>query len=297
MQPEYNVILTNSRTPIRPPQNSLTCGEADFHERRRAMASDGERWRANRKRVAGLAARVARINNALMEQEQGVGSDGGIVGDDALEDHFLEPGPRHPFLAHVLLFMLSFRRARLEPGRQEEMSALAAGAVRAVQEAELDQVPGPQPGFLQQFQPGEFFWLARLPVREAALRERPGAPADRVAELLDQVKAVVLGRDDERVVGLLDERVGAAGAVAPFNLVQPQPHPVILVDDSGRERADVRAVWRVRTVWRGRHRLWHLLGSGRRQLIGAGAEHRVPSRLRCGALPPGPHVPDDRGRA
>src|ERR1700689_5465504 len=121
--------------------------------------------------------------------------------------------------------MLSFRRARLEPGSQKEMPTLAASAVRAVQVPELDQVPGPQPGFLQQFQPGEFFWGSRLPVREATLRERPGAPADRIAELLHEVEAVALGRDDERVVGFLDERVGAARTVAPFDLIQPQPHP------------------------------------------------------------------------
>jgi len=47
-------------------------------------------------------------------------------------------------------------------------------------------------------------------VRETALRERPGAPPDRVAEFLDEVEAVILGRDDQREVGLLDERVRTA---------------------------------------------------------------------------------------
>src|ERR1700677_4489897 len=171
LQPNYNVVLTKSVVS-------------------RAICPDLRKCRSARERAhpgeIGLAASVRRVKNTLAEQEQGVGGDRGIVGDHAFGDHFLEPGPWHPFLAHVLLFELSVRRARLEPGRQEEMSALAAGAVRAVQEPKLDQVLRPQPGFLQQFQPGEFFWLARLPVREAALRERPGAPADRIAELLNQ---------------------------------------------------------------------------------------------------------------
>jgi hypothetical protein len=53
---------------------------------------------------------------------------------------------------------------------------------------------------LHQLQPGEFFRAARLAVREPALRERPGTPSDRVPEFLDQVEAVVLGRDDKREV-------------------------------------------------------------------------------------------------
>src|SRR5712691_3559971 len=63
----------------------------------------------------------------LAEQQQRVRRDGGVVGDQALDDHLLEPGPGHPGLAHVLLFRLPFRRARLEPGGQEIVPGLAAG--------------------------------------------------------------------------------------------------------------------------------------------------------------------------
>src|SRR6266851_2517838 len=121
----------------------------------------------------------------LAEQQQGVRGDGGVVGDSALGDHLLEPGPGHPGLAHVLLFALSLRRPWFQPGGQEEVAALAADAVGAVQEPELDQVAGAQPGFLRELEPGEFLRAARLPVREPALRERPGTPPDRVAEFLD----------------------------------------------------------------------------------------------------------------
>ena len=194
----------------------------------------------------------------LAEQQQRVRRDGGVVGDQALADHLLEPGPGHPGLAHVLLFPLPLGRPRREPGGQEVMPGLAAGAVRAVQVPEPDQLAGAQPGLLRELQPGEVLRLAGLPGREPALRERPGAPPDRVAVLLDQVEAVVLGRDDQREVAFLDERVGAARAVAPLDLVPAQPHPVVLVDDAGGEHADIR------TVVRGGHRLGHLLGSGDR---------------------------------
>ncbi len=138
----------------------------------------------------------------LAEQQQRIRRDGGVVGDDALADHLLEPGPGHPGLAHVLLFVFPLRRPRLEPGGQEEVAALAGDAVRAVQVPELDQPLGAQPRLLRELQPGELVRLARRPAREPALRERPSPPPDRVAELLDQVEAVVLGRDDQREVGL-----------------------------------------------------------------------------------------------
>src|SRR6185437_13197741 len=50
------------------------------------------------------------------------------------------------------------------------------------------------------------------------------------------------GRDDQREVTLLDVRVGAAGPVTTFDVVPVQPHPVVLVDHAGRERADIRVV-------------------------------------------------------
>jgi hypothetical protein len=178
----------------------------------------------------------------LAEQQQGVRGDGGVVGDQALADHLREPRPGHPGLAHVLLFVLPLRRPGFQPGGQEEVAALAADAVRAVQVPELDQVASAEPGFLRELQPGELLRAARRPGREPALRKRPGAPPDRVAELLDHVEAVVLGRDDQREVGLLDERVRAARTVAPLDLVTAQAHPVVLIDDAGGEHADVRAL-------------------------------------------------------
>jgi len=96
--------------------------------------------------------------------------------------------------------VLAFRLARLQAGGQEVMRSLVGGPVRAVQKPEPGQVTGTQPGFLQQFQPGQVLGAARLPGREPALRERPGAPPDRVPEFLDEMETVVLGRDDEREV-------------------------------------------------------------------------------------------------
>src|SRR5690242_19208364 len=111
-----------------------------------------------------------------------------------------------------------------------------------MQAPEPDELPCAQPGLLRELEPGQLYGLARLPVRPAALRERPGTPPDRVTVLLDQVEAVILGRDDQREVALLHERVGAAGAVAPFDLVPAQPYPAVLVDHARGEHADVRVV-------------------------------------------------------
>ena len=77
---------------------------------------------------------------------------------------------------------------------------------------------------------------------EAALREPPGAPPDRIAELLHQVETAPLGRDDQREVGLVHGRVGAAGAVPPLDLVLAQRDPAVPVDDPGRNSANVRYV-------------------------------------------------------
>ena len=170
------------------------------------------------------------VSLPLADQDQRVRGQGGVVGDQPLADHRLEPGPGDPGLAHVLLLLLPLRRTRFQLGGQEVVPALAADAVGAVQEPEPGQHPGPEPGLLAEFQPGQFLRLTGLPGRPPALREGPGALADRVPVLLDQVEAVVLGRDDEREVALLYVSVGAAGAVAPLDVVPPEPHPVVLVD-------------------------------------------------------------------
>src|SRR5262249_27566356 len=119
---------------------------------------------------------------------------------------------------------------------------LAGDPVADVEAPEPDELPRAQPSLLRELEPGQLLGLARLPVRPAALRERPGTSPDRVAVLLDQVEAVVLGRDDQREVALLHESVGAAGAVAPFDLVAAQPDPGVPVAHAGGEHADVRVV-------------------------------------------------------
>ena len=70
-------------------------------------------------------------------------------------------------------------------------------------------MPGAQPRLLGELQPGELLRRAGLPVREAALRERPTAPADGVAVLLDEVEAAAFGRDDQCEVAPLYDGVGA----------------------------------------------------------------------------------------
>jgi hypothetical protein len=90
----------------------------------------------------------------LADQQQRVGGQRRVIRDETFADHLLEPGPGHPRLAHVLLLALALWRARFELGGHEVVAALAADPVAAVQEAELDQDPGPQAGLLAEFQPG-----------------------------------------------------------------------------------------------------------------------------------------------
>ena len=217
------------------------------------------------------------------DQQQRVRRQRRVVGDQALADHLLEPGPGEPRLAHVLLFPLPLRRPRFEVGSDEVVAALVAETVRAVQVPELDQDAGPQPGLLAELEPGQFLRAAGLPGRPPALRKGPRPPAYRVPVLLDHMEAVVLGGNDERKVRLVHERVGAAGAIAPFDLVPAQPHPLVFVDHAGGEHADIRAVPPVR------HRLEHLLrGEFFDRYRGA-----CPALLISG--PPVAHLPGYRG--
>jgi hypothetical protein len=181
---------------------------------------------------------------AFVHQQQGVGGQGGVVGDDAPADHLLEARSRHPGLAHVLLLVFPVRRPRPQPGGQEVVSSLAGHAVGAVKEPQLDEAAGLQARLLGQLEPGQLLGVARLPVRPPALGKRPRPAPDRIPVLLDQVEAVVLGRDDDREIRPLDVRVRAAGTVAPFDLVPAQAHPAVLVDHAGGEPADVSAVGR-----------------------------------------------------
>jgi bifunctional non-homologous end joining protein LigD len=184
------------------------------------------------------------VSLPLGDQQQRVRRQRRVVGDQPRADHLLEPGPREPRLAHVLLFTFPFRRPRFQVGGHPVVAALVADAVGAVQVSEPGQYSGPEPGLLAELQPGELLRAAGLPRRPAALREGPGAPADRVAVLLDQVEAVVLDRDDQCEVGLVDERVGAARPVPPFDVVPAQPHPLVFVDHPGCERANIGPVRR-----------------------------------------------------
>ena len=174
-----------------------------------------------------------------MQHQQGERGQGGVVGDGPVLGHLLEPGPRDPLLPHVLLLGFPVRWSRPETGREEGVVALVHRAVRAVQVTQRSQLSGPESRLLAQFQPGEIGRITVRPGRETALREGPATAADRVPVFLDQVKAVVFGRDDQGKVGLLDERVGAAGPVPPLDLVLPQPEPGVLVDDAGLEGPDV----------------------------------------------------------
>jgi len=189
--------------------------------------------------LLGLPLAESSVSPALADQQQRVGGQGRVVGNEALADHLLEPSPAHPRLPHVLLFVLPLRATRFEVAGDEVVTALAADAVGAVQEPEPGQGPGPQPGLLAELQPGELGRAAGLPGRPSALREGPGPPPDRVPVLLDQVKAAVLGRDDDGEVGFLHERVGAARAVAPFDLIPAQAHPGVFVHHPGGKPADV----------------------------------------------------------
>jgi bifunctional non-homologous end joining protein LigD len=186
-----------------------------------------------------LLAALLELRGAFLEQQQSVGGQRRIVGDPPVAGHPLELGSRHPLLSHVLLLLLTLRRARLQAGGEEEIPALAGDPVRAVQEAEPGQVVGAQAGLLDELEPGQFLRRAGGSWREPALRKRPAAPAERVAELLDQVEPVVFLRYDQGEVLLLDERVNSARPVAPLDFVAAQPHPRVLIDDRAGQRLDV----------------------------------------------------------
>src|SRR6185437_15565438 len=74
------------------------------------------------------------------------------------------------------------------------------------------------------------------------LRELPVSAADRVAKLLDQVEPVRLGRDDQREVRLVDDRIDAGRAVRPADLVLPQRQPRVPVDLAGGHPPDDTAL-------------------------------------------------------
>jgi bifunctional non-homologous end joining protein LigD len=95
-----------------------------------------------------LFAPLLRLPVPLGDQQHGVGGHGGVIGDQALAEHLLEPGARDPGMAHVLFFVVPLRRAGFELGSHEVMGALIGEAVRAVQIPERRENSGPQPGLL-----------------------------------------------------------------------------------------------------------------------------------------------------
>src|SRR5262249_24293753 len=91
------------------------------------------------------------------QQEQGVGGERGVVGDDAPADHRLQVRAAEPLAAHVLLLDLQVRLARGEALRDEHVDTLADHSVRAVQMAEVAHHLCGQAGFLAELFPGELF--------------------------------------------------------------------------------------------------------------------------------------------
>src|SRR4051794_4170844 len=77
------------------------------------------------------------------------------------------------------------------------------------------------------------------PARCGSLREFPPPQAERIPELFNQPKAVAVGRDDQRVVRLVDDAVDAVGAVRPAHLVLAHRHPVVAVHLAGDNALDL----------------------------------------------------------
>src|SRR5690606_9960435 len=136
----------------------------------------------------------------LVQLQQQIGGHRGVVAYGARPDHPLELRARDPAVTHVLLLVFAARRARAQPGGQEHGERLPAGAVPAVERAERGPGRGAQPGLLGQLGAAQLLRGAGTALREAALRELPVPPADRVAVLLHKVEAAVLGGDHHGVV-------------------------------------------------------------------------------------------------
>jgi hypothetical protein len=142
----------------------------------------------------------------------------------------------------AVFLRLGVRFTRRQAGGEKVDAVLVGHAVARGQLAEVRHVFGTEPGLLGEFQPGELFWRAALAVREAALRERPAAPAHRVAVLLDEVEPAAFGRDDQGEVAPLYNGVGAPGPVTALDLVAAEPDPVVDVDDAAGEGPDLGLV-------------------------------------------------------
>src|SRR5690606_7974082 len=170
--------------------------------------------------------------------EEGESGEGRVVGDPAVPHQLLELRPGEPPVPHVLLLGLPVRFPRRQVGRDEDVEALPARPVRAVQVAEVLQRPGAQAGLLGELDARQLLRLGLPPPGEGALREAPRALPDRVPVLLDEVEPVPLDGDDQHEVRFVHDPVDAARAVPPLDRVLPDDHPGVLVDDACGDAAD-----------------------------------------------------------
>src|SRR5579863_5933068 len=160
----------------------------------------------------------------------------------AFVHHLLELLARHPLVPDAVFLRLRVRLARRQAGGQKVDAVLVGHAVARGQPSQVVHALRAEPGLLGEFQPGELFRRAALAVREAALRERPDAPADWVAVLLDEVEPAAFGGDDNGEVASLYDGVGASGPGTALDLVSAEPDPVVGVDNAAGDGPDLGLV-------------------------------------------------------
>lgn len=146
---------------------------------------------------------------AFGEEEEGVGGQGRVVDDLTALDHFLELPAWHPLVPESVLLRLEICFARRQLCGEKINAVLRRHPVARGQRAQVGHPARAQARLLREFQPGEFLRRAGRSVREAALRERPAAPADRIAVLLDEVEATAFGGNDQGEVASFYDGVGA----------------------------------------------------------------------------------------
>ncbi len=143
----------------------------------------------------------------LVQQQQGVGSERGVVDDRAVAPSF-RTGPAAPTRASCPAPPVPAPPPPA-PGRWPETGSTPWSVVPCPQSGNrAGSAPGAEAGLLASSSRASF---TASPPRhaKAALRKRPGTPLDRVAVLLDEVEPAVFGGDDQGEVGVLYDRVGA----------------------------------------------------------------------------------------
>src|SRR5215831_19266803 len=99
---------------------------------------------------------------------------------------------------------------------------------------------GVQTGLLLQFATGHFHRVCFRLLLPGALRKLPIATLHRVAILLNEVHAtVILDRNDNHEIGLLDDAINSNGAISTTDRVLAYPHPSVLVDQPSAGGLDV----------------------------------------------------------